>query len=200
MIINGKTNCGKTEFVLDLIETEYGDFFDRIVIFCPTFEYNSAYRRNWILKSDNVSIRNGVIPIDQDLPYMTGICKDKGNVLFLIDDHANSRYSHKKGTALSNLAFSGRHLKISVWFITQKYNAVVKDFRENTQMVVTFFDSNESSRKAFFEENSIVPKEERNKLVQILKDNQYSKLVIRTKFPFQYSIIYGAHRRRVDTH
>ena len=34
--ICGATGCGKTEFVLDLLETEYKDFFDHIVIVCPS--------------------------------------------------------------------------------------------------------------------------------------------------------------------
>lgn len=37
-IICGQTGCGKTEFVLDLLETEYAGVFDKIVILCPTIE------------------------------------------------------------------------------------------------------------------------------------------------------------------
>ena len=45
----GQTGCGKTEFVLDLLETEYAGVFEDIVILCPTIEWNKAYKnRNWI--------------------------------------------------------------------------------------------------------------------------------------------------------
>jgi general stress protein 26 len=57
------------------------------------------------------------------------------------------------------LAFSGRHLIISVWFITQKYNAVVKDFRDNIRALVQFYEKDEDSLKAALSENGVIPKE-----------------------------------------
>ena len=37
MLISGVTNCGKTHFILDLLEKYYFKKFNYIVIFCPTF-------------------------------------------------------------------------------------------------------------------------------------------------------------------
>ena len=52
-IICGATDCGKTEFVLDLLETEYQRFFDYIIIICPTWMHNKAYlNRPWFFKDD----------------------------------------------------------------------------------------------------------------------------------------------------
>jgi len=39
---------------------------------------------------------------------------------------------------LSELAFSGRHAKQSLWVLVQKYNAVCKDLREQTKWVALF--------------------------------------------------------------
>jgi len=39
---------------------------------------------------------------------------------------------------LSELAFSGRHAKQSVWVLVQKYNTVCKDLREQTKWVALF--------------------------------------------------------------
>ena len=36
-IICGQTGCGKTEFVLNLLEVGYRGVFRHIVIFCPPF-------------------------------------------------------------------------------------------------------------------------------------------------------------------
>ena len=48
-IICGATGCGKTEFVLDLLETEYKGFFEYIIVICPTWMHNKAYlNRRWI--------------------------------------------------------------------------------------------------------------------------------------------------------
>ena len=44
-IICGATDCGKTEFTLNLLETKYKDIFKYIVIVCPTWRYNKTYLR-----------------------------------------------------------------------------------------------------------------------------------------------------------
>ena len=48
-IICGATDCGKTEFTLNLLETEYKQFFEYIIIICPTWRYNQTYlKRKWL--------------------------------------------------------------------------------------------------------------------------------------------------------
>ena len=51
--------------------------------------------------------------------------------LFLIDDCAHLHDSKIKESVICKLAFNGRHHNISTWIITQKYNTIVKDFRDN---------------------------------------------------------------------
>ena len=42
------TGVGKTQLALDLLEREYLNHFDSIVIFCPTLRYNATYhQRVW---------------------------------------------------------------------------------------------------------------------------------------------------------
>ena len=38
------TGVGKTHLALSLLETEYRNHFDFIVIICPTLRYNSTYK------------------------------------------------------------------------------------------------------------------------------------------------------------
>ena len=48
-VITGQTGCGKTFFVLDLLQEEYQGVFENIIILCPTVEWNKAYKtRSWI--------------------------------------------------------------------------------------------------------------------------------------------------------
>ena len=64
----GQTGCGKTEFVLDLLESEYAGVFDNLVILCPTINWNKAYKtRSWIgdvrkPKDKYITIVNPVMP------------------------------------------------------------------------------------------------------------------------------------------
>ena len=49
------TGVGKTHLALSLLETEYRDHFDFIVIICPTLRYNSTYKsRGWVWNDPDV--------------------------------------------------------------------------------------------------------------------------------------------------
>ena len=49
-LIVGKTNSGKTKWILDLVETEYRHQFEAIVIICPTLLKNKTYlNKRWSL-------------------------------------------------------------------------------------------------------------------------------------------------------
>ena len=53
----GVIACSKTEFLLRLLETEYKNHFEFIVIFCPTILDNKIYlSRKWILDDKNIFI------------------------------------------------------------------------------------------------------------------------------------------------
>ena len=53
----GCTSCGKTEFLLRLLETVYKNHFEFIVILCPTISDNKTYlSRKWIFDDKNVFI------------------------------------------------------------------------------------------------------------------------------------------------
>ena len=51
----GVTACGKTEFLLQLLETTYKNNFEFTVILCPTILDNKTYlSRKWILDDKNI--------------------------------------------------------------------------------------------------------------------------------------------------
>ena len=53
----GVMACGKSEFLLQLLETEYKNHFEFMVILCPTILDNKTYlSRKWILDNKNVLI------------------------------------------------------------------------------------------------------------------------------------------------
>ena len=128
----GVTTCGKTEFLLRLLETEYKNHFEFIVILCPTILDNKTYlSRKWIFDDNNVFI---VCDVNGLLNEWIKLFKNtfiKGyKTLFIIDDCSAEGEINKKRDALSELAFSGRHRNHSLWVLTQKYNSVSKDVRE----------------------------------------------------------------------
>ena len=108
--------------------------------------------------------------------------------MFIIDDCANLHDVKRKTTELCNLAFSGRHYGISTWIIIQKFNSLVKDMRENARMLVLFFNKDENAMKQAFEENAIVPREDRNKIIEKLKNQPKAKVVLRLEYPFKFQL------------
>ena len=80
------TGVGKTYLALSLLETEYRNHFNFIVIICPMLRYNSAYKnRSWVWNDlDVIPIEPGnnlYYLIEKISNLLTG---DK--TLFLIDD------------------------------------------------------------------------------------------------------------------
>ena len=83
----GVTACGKTEFLLRLLETVYKDHFKFIVILCPTISDNKTYlSRKWIFDDKNIFI---VCDLESKLNEWIKLFKNasKGHqTLFIIDD------------------------------------------------------------------------------------------------------------------
>ena len=186
------TNSGKTHYVLDLLESQYKNKFDYVFIVCPTFHYNKTYLERKFIYDDQ-----DVVPLilgdklNEVLEELFNRYKDQSEqTLIIIDDCANLYDAKLKATALTKLAFHGRHANISTWILTQKYNAIVKDFRENISMLVLFYDKDKESREAAFNENDIgLSREEKDKIVKKLKTCKGAKLVVKLTQPFEFYIL-----------
>ena len=190
MLITGITNCGKSEYVIsELLYKQYRNKFDYIIIFCPTYHENQTYEKKYIYDDNDIIILIVDDNLDELLILATETYKNSGQVLFLIDDCANLYDSKHKSSQLTKLSFSARHMNISVWFITQKYNAVVKDYRDNIRMLIMYYNKDDESLKDAFLENNIIDKEDRNEIIKKLKENKYSKIVLRLEHPYEIKFI-----------
>jgi len=89
---------------------------------------------------------------------------------------------------LSELTFSGRHAKQSLWVLVQKYNAVCKDLREQTKWVALFHCKDRFSFADALDENDVVPHELRTMLRTRLAERKHAKLLLKTDQPTAYVI------------
>ena len=109
---------GKMHLALDLLEREYLNHFDFIVILCLTLQYNSTYKtRNWFWTDPHIiQIELG----DHLYDYIEKI----GNLLagyktlFLINDIIADVTLNKQRQLLLDLAISGHHKNHSLWLVT----------------------------------------------------------------------------------
>ena len=190
-IICGQTfRCAQTVFVLDLLEGPYRGVFRHIVILCPTARHNKTYQeRSWIWKDPEIFI---VDPGERLHDYLRALyqCFEGEPTLYLIDDCAATKALTKKKDMLSELAFSGRHAGASVWVLTQKFNAVGKDLREQTKWVALFHCKDRDSFEDCLRENDVIPtREERAAVRQLLAERKHAKLVLKTDQPAAYQVI-----------
>ena len=124
----GQTGCGKTVFVLSLLEEGL----------CPTIEHNKTYKQCPCLWTDpEVYVLDPGERLHDYLWAFYLVFKGKPT-LFIIGNCSDTEALTKKRHMLSELAFLGRHAGISVWVLTQKYNSVLMDLREQTCWVALF--------------------------------------------------------------
>ena len=120
-IVLGMTACGKTYYLLRLLEKEYKNKFDNIYLICPTFTHNRTYQE-WKYVNDKDFI---VIPCEQDdveynLKKITWVANGT-NSLIILDDCASSQAVKNRTSELVKLGFFARHYGLST--IVYNYTA-----------------------------------------------------------------------------
>ena len=117
-IFIGQTGRGKTHLVLELIEKEYNEHFDFIIIICPTLRENSTYHaKEWIKNDDKVwlvdpkdKLYQWIKRLSELLPFF--------EVLFIIYDITANEDLDKRRQPLLELAILGRHQGHYLWLLT----------------------------------------------------------------------------------
>ena len=189
MIIVGMTACGKTHYLLKMLEEEYRNHFDYIFIVCPTLDDNKTYQ-NWKYLSDPKVYE---LPCDHDeveeiLQKIKNFAKNT-NSLIILDDCAASKDVKNRTSALVDLAFSGRHIGLSTIVITQQLTSIAKPYRLNISKLMTFYTARKDDMKDVFNNYMDVEKDEEKKILESLKSKQYARLEIRTIHPYTHKVI-----------
>ena len=187
---SGQTGCGKTVFCLDLLEGPYGEVFRHIVILCPTIRHNATYQgRSWIWGDPEVYIIEPGERLHDWLRFWYHRFQGEPT-LYIIDDCSASQAMAKKRDTLSELAFSGRHAQQSVWVLSQRYNAVLKDLRKQTQWVALFHCKDRDSFEECLRENDVIAtREERVAIRRQIASKKHAKLVLKTTQPAVYHLL-----------
>ena len=121
---------GQTHLALSLLENEYRNHFDFIIIICPTLAHNETYKsRGWVWNDPDV------IPIEpgNNLYYLIEKISNLlagSKTLFLIDDIIANEALDKHRQPLLELAISLRHRGHSLWLLTQSYTAMPYNIRK----------------------------------------------------------------------
>jgi len=187
-LIVGPTNSGKSRFVVDQIYGPFRGKFDYIVLICPTITHNKTYHR--LGENDP---RMDVIVCEQHdverwLKLVRWLHVDT-NTLIILDDCAASKDVKGRTGELVNLAFSARHMGISVWALTQKLTGITSSFRETVAAIVLFYTPSARTTKAIFEDYAgELSSDEYKSLVSKLKERKFSYLVSALRHPYEVKL------------
>ena len=72
------------------------------------------------------------------------------NTLIVLDHCAASKDVKGRTGELVNMAFSARHIGVSIWVLTQKYTTILACFRENVATVILFCTPAAKPMKSIF--------------------------------------------------
>ena len=117
--IVGQTGCGKTVFILHLLEGFFREVFQHIMVLCPTMRHKTYHQRPWIWADPEVYV---VDPGERLHDYLRAfyLVFQGEPALYVIDDCSATKALTKKKDMLSEYALSGRLAKQFVWILTQK--------------------------------------------------------------------------------
>ena len=183
------TGVGKSHLALSLLENEYRNNLDFVVIICPTLRYNSTYKsRGWVWNDPEV------IPIEpcNQLYYLIEKISNLlagSKTLFLIDDIIADEALDKCCQLLLELEISGRHRGNSLWLLTQSYTAVPNNIRGQAKMLYVWYPKNRTDLNTIHEENDIIETGELARVKAELKLGKHTCLIMRMEHPRAYMIL-----------
>ena len=187
-IICGKTGCGKTHFILDLLDNDYNGVFENIFILCPTYKNNKTYLERKTLWDDpNIFFIDPTGKLHKYIETLSEVFADS-STLFIVDDMAGDQDITKKRQALTRLAFSGRHRQHSLWVLTQAYTSVLTDVRRQTEWIALFYCKAKKCFDTAMDENSGIDPSEYATIRAKLSASPYAKLVLKSGPPLVYNI------------
>ena len=184
VLVVGPTNSGKSRFLVDQLYGPFRGKFDYIVLICPTFAHNKTFRRLGE-KDPRMFV---VICEQREVETWLRVARylfEGTNALIVLDDCAASKDVEGRTGELESLAFSTRHVGISVLVQTQTYASIMASLRENVAAVLLFYTPAAKTMKSTFEDfaGEMTP-EEYKALIVRLKKRKYSYLVFTLRYPF----------------
>ena len=195
MIIDGRSNCGKTRLLIQLMkEFKRNGTFEQIIIICPTFKRNKTYQNEDFIFEDK-----SILVCDCDFDDVETYIKisrcyinSKPNIksaLVIFDDIVCSEDILKRTSEITKLSFSGRHENISFILIAQDFHTIPKKIREDCSKFVFFYNANKKQMETIFDKYlGYEEKEERNRIVHHLRNKKFSYLFINNESPYNHFV------------
>ena len=188
-IFTGQTKCGKTHLFLELIEKEYKNHVDYIIIICPTLRENSTYHaKEWIKNDDTAWLVEPKDNLYQWIKKLSELLRFF-EVLFTIDDIIANESVDKRRQPLLELAISGRHRGHYLWLLTQSYTAIPKNLRRQAKAIFVRYPKKRGDPKIIHGENDVLTDDELVVAMNFLKKSKHACLYIQKEYPRGFRLL-----------
>lgn len=183
-LILGKAGQGKTSLILSLFSSNrlLKKVYELIILFQPSSSRDSISEKDAIfdnLPDNQVFNELTEETLEEAVSLVDENASEDGNSVIIIDDMTASLKDAGIEKELKNLNWNKRHRKLSFFFLSQSYYAVVKDVRKMFNYIVVFKVA-PSELKVIIEENlqGNYDKKTINDLAKTVFDKKYNYLVI----------------------
>ena len=155
-----QTGSGKTRLVLELIEKEYNNHFDYIVIICSTLQENdTCHAKEWIKNDDKVWLVDPKDNLYQWIKKLSELLRILDE-LFIMNDIIANKSLDKRRQLLLELSISGRHRRHYLWLLTQSYTAIPKNLRRQVKAIFVWYPKERADLKMIHDENYVLTDDE----------------------------------------
>lgn len=181
-LICGKAGQGKTSLLYGLFSSNklLKKVYNTIILFQPNSSRDSMEHKLFdVLPEEQLFNELNEETLQQAVEIVDVTSEEDGNSVIIFDDVTASLKDNEIEKELKRLNWNKRHKKLSFFFLSQSYYAVVKDVRKMFNYVIVFKVS-PSELKVIIDENlqGNYDKKKINEISNIVFDKKYNYLVI----------------------
>ena len=190
LTINCPTCSGKTRLLLKFLNEITKESLGSLFFFVLHIITTTPIKIGNAAKIQTFFRQNATRPhVEQWLKWITSI-SFRTNALIILDDVARSQAFKNRVLELVRLAFSARRYKLSVVVLTQQLTSIAKPFRKNAARLISFDAPDETDMQTLMSEGlAVISKDEKNEIIQKLKNNCHSYIEINRRYPFDHQVI-----------
>lgn len=186
MVFTGPPGSGKTSLSIGLLTTKgknkiYKNVFHNVILVCPSnsrksikndpFSDLAEEKVFYELNSENLETIHDMVKLYSD---------DEENTLLYIDDCAASLKNGENQNILKMLIQNRRHLRLSIWIISQTYNLIPLNIRKLINILVMFKPTNKKEYLSVFEEIMFYDKNNANEIFNYTYKKRHDFLLLNT--------------------
>jgi hypothetical protein len=175
-LISGGMGAGKSTFVLQMMRGVFKGCFETIYLFMPEQSFESMSEQDKRFLRKNLVDEEGESTIyhefNEDVlselySKLEDSSAEKYNSLVIIDDYGAEFKQKRIELILNRICLKNRHLRTSIWFLTQNYYMMPKKMREICNNIV-MFNTNKSQNQKLFQEQFDLKDEQFRELMHLL--------------------------------